>query len=251
MENRPISNVADQKKGAIVSFVVMVLVFLVLRFTYYTMADPPAEDIPLVAETEITQIELAELVIESGGSQGGAGTPSDDPVDVKPKPQTEKVITRRESKTSVKTGQSTRTNGDNPDNTATTLRHVPDPFGGGGNAKSGTRSGTFGSDEGVYQGGGNGTEGDDKGSGGKGRVRLTNVNTDNVQSDQSCTVVLKLTVNAEGDVIRAENISGRTTTADQRIINRVAELVKTQIKYSKKPGSAMEKVSLTIHLKAT
>src|SRR5690606_11539347 len=199
------------------------------------MADPPPKDIPLVATTEISEIELEKMVIESGGSKGSEGTPSDDPVDPNPKPQTEKVITKTESKTEVKTGKSTKTNADNADNTPTTIKAAPDPFGSGGGATQGEGSGVFGKDDGAYKGGGSGTGGDGEGNSMGERIRLNNINTEGLEFNQNCTIVLKLTINSEGNVIRTDKIAGRTTTLDQRIINQISELVKQQIRYNKKP----------------
>ena len=251
MNGQPISHKADKQKGIIVSTVVIVIVFLILKFTHYIMADPPAEDIPLVAETEITQLELKELIIDAGGSLGGAGTPSDDPVDPRPKPQTEKVLTNPKSRSEIQTGQSSHTTGVNLTNTATTIKAAPNPFGHGGGADHGDKSGVFGDDIGPYRGGGEGEEGDGTGKGVKARVRLNNINADDIESNQSCSIFLKLTVNAEGDVVKAENIQGKTTTTDQRIINKVIGLVKSQLKYNKKPGAMVEKIPLTVNLKAS
>lgn len=250
--NVPVSNISDRRNGMIVSGILVLLVFLILRFTYYTMADPPAKDIPLVATTEITQLELEKLVIEGGnGSLGGEGTPSDAPVAPNPKPQIEKVLTKKNGRTEIKTGQSNKTNGEDPNNTATTVKAAPNPFGSGGGGNSGTGSGVFGKDSGPYLGGGTGTHGSGTGTGTGERIRLNNINTDNIEFDQTCVVALKLTVNAEGDVVQTEVIPGKTNTTDQRIINRVAALVKSQIKYNKKAGSVLEKIELKINIKAT
>lgn len=251
MQNTSISKDSDKRNGAITSAVIVIGVILLLKLIHYTIADPPAKDIPLVATTEITEIELEKLVVESGGSKGSEGTPSDDPVDPKPKPQTERVITKTESKTEVKTGKSTKTNATNSDNTPTTIQAAPNPFGTGGGSTQGQGSGVFGKDEGAYRGGGAGTGGGGEGDSSGERIRLNNINTEGLEFNQTCTIVLKLTINAEGKVIRTEVISGRTTTTDQRIINQIAELVKSQIRYNKKPGAAIEKIALTLNIKAT
>jgi hypothetical protein len=244
---RPVSYAIDKRIGIITSFVIVLIVFLILRFSYYMMADPPPEDIPLIASTEITELELEKLVIENGGSSGGAGTPTDDPVDPNPQPQIEKVVTSPKSKTSVKTGEGNQTNGNDPNAKPTTLVKGKNPFG-GGNAETGTKQGLFGKDNGTEKGK-EGSGGDGKGE--NGRVKLTSLNIDDLQSNQSCKIALKLSINAEGNVVTASNIAGQTTTTDQRLINQVIELVKRQIKYNKKEGAIIEKISLIVSVQAT
>lgn len=251
MQNSPITKDSDKRNGMITSAVVTVVIIVLMKFFHYTIADPPAKDIPLIASTEMTELELEKLVVESGGSSGSQGTPSDDPVEPKPKPQTEKVITKTESKTEVQTGKSTKTNANNPDNTPTTVKAAPNPFGSGGGSNQGEGSGVFGKDDGPYRGGSSGKGGGGEGESTGDRIRLNNINTEGLEFNQTCTIVLKLTINAEGDVIRTEVISGRTTTTDQRIINQISSLVKQQIRYNKKPGAALEKIALSLNIKAT
>ncbi len=251
MQNSSISNDSDKRNGIITSAVLTVAIIVLMQVLHYTMADPPPKDIPLVASTEISELELEKLVVESGGSKGSEGTPSDDPVDANPKPQTEQVITTKTSKTEIKTGRSNKTNATNTENTATTIVAAPNPFGSGGGAEKGEGSGVFGKDDGAYRGGGNGTGGSGDGESSGDRIRLNNINTEGLEFNQTCTIVLKLTINADGKVIRTEVISGRTTTTDQRIINQIAELVKQQIRYNKKPNSSLEKIALSLNIKAT
>ena len=251
MQNSTITKDSDKRNGIITAALITLAIIVLLKFIHYTMADPPAKDIPLVASTEMTELELEKFVVESGGSKGSEGTPSDDPVDPKPKPQTEKVITTTKSKTEIKSGQSTKTNGDNPDNTPTTIKAAPNPFGTGGGSTQGDGSGVFGKDDGAYRGGGNGTGGGGDGESSGDRIRLNNISTEGLEFNQSCDIFLKVTINAEGKVIRTENIAGRTTTIDQRIINQISELVKQQIRYNKKPGAAIEKILLKLKINAT
>ena len=251
MQNSPITKDSDRRNGIITAAIVTLAIIVILKFIHYTIADPPAKDIPLIASTEMTELELEKLVIESGGSSGSAGTPSDDPVDPEPKPQVEKVITKTESKTEIKTGKSTKTNADKSDNTPTTIQPAPNPFGSGGGSTQGEGSGVFGKDDGAYRGGSSGTGGGGQGESSGDRIRLNNINTEGLEFNQTCTIVLKLTINAEGNVIRTEVISGRTTTTDQRIINQISSLVRQQIRYNKKPGAGIEKIALSLNIKAT
>jgi hypothetical protein len=251
LQHSSISKDSDKRNGIITSVAVTVIIIVLMKFFHYTIADPPPKDIPLVASTEMTELELEKLVVESGGSTGSQGTPSDAPVEPKPKPQTEQVITKTDSKTEVVTGKSTKTNANNADNTPTTIKAAPNPFGSGGGSVQGDGSGVFGKDDGAYRGGSSGTGGGGEGESSGDRIRLNNINTEGLEFNQTCTIVLKLTINSDGKVIRTEVISGRTTTTDQRIINQIAELVKQQIRYNKKQGAAIEKIALSLNIKAT
>jgi hypothetical protein len=197
---------------------------------------PPVEDI----------LEPTPMKIKEGG--GGSGTPSDAPFDPTPDPQIKKQDTQKNPDEAVKSGQGNKNTGENKDNKASTTVKAPNPFGSGGSGggDKGGRGKGFGNDEGNGSGVGKGD-----GSGTTKRVRLNNPNTDEISTDQSCDIHLKLTINAEGDVIRCDNISSLTTTTDQRIISKVMSIVKSQVKYNKKPGASPEQAFFTINIKAT
>jgi len=111
-------------------------------------------------------------------------------------------------------------------------------FGSGG---SGTNGG-FGNDasSGGIGSGGNGA----------GRVRLNDPNIENIETNVNCTVYLKLTINENGEVVSASNISSKTTTTDQRLINQVISVVKREVKYNKEKGTGLVTVFLTVKLNA-
>jgi hypothetical protein len=60
-----------------------------------------------------------------------------------------------------------------------------------------------------------------------------------------------VTINAEGNVIKAVNLNNETTITDQRIIQQVISNVKSQVKYNKKPGTTPQTQRLRIDVKAT
>lgn len=211
--------------------------------TLLTIAAPPMQEI----ETLPTPFKIV------GGGGGRAGSPSNDPVDKSPKEQTKQTQTIDKSDNSTQSGSSTRTNGNNPDNKATTLVRAPNPFGGGG-AASGEGSGRFGKDDGPGSGNGNGggTNGNGGGAGNGGsRKRLKGINADDIESNVDCTIYLKVMINAEGSVVSAVNDSKRTTTTNTAFINQIIDLVKKQVKYDKREGAAMETTVYTINVKAT
>ncbi len=246
MVGLPVVNEQDKRIGIITSIVVMFLIFLFLMMKTFLMADPPPRDPIVKVETSIEEVVLKNLKVEPGGK--GSGTPTEDPVEPEPKPQTEKIITKATNpETKVNTGQSNKQTSPKSDNQASTTQEAPNPFGDGGSGggTGGGKGKTFGQDAGTGLASGKGS------SEGEGRVRLNDPSVDNIISDENHVIHLKLTINAEGAVIDVRNIASKTTTTDQRIINQVVIAVRNQVKYSKKPGAALESVFLTVRINAT
>lgn len=232
-----------------------IVFFLLLQFNGYKIPTPPLPEQLLYknAELDLIPVELeSEPLTTNGGSQGGAGTPSNDPLTNKPNPQTQKILTDNNSKVGVNSGQSTRTNTDHvTQNTATTIQKSDNPFGTGGGSDHGTGSGVFGNDNGAGNGKGKGNGlGDGNGNGTGERKRLNNLNTSGLQSNQDCTIKMRLSVNAEGNIVAIEVLPG-TTTNNQKLIQQITSLVKQQIKYNKRTGAAIEKINYSVNVKAT
>lgn len=85
----------------------------------------------------------------------------------------------------------------------------------------------------------------------KARIRLNNPNTENISSTITCKVALKLSLDNEGNVVDASVVTSKTTTTDQKLLNKLIENVKSQVKYNKIEGkSGVENVFLTINILA-
>lgn len=244
MATIPIVNTIDKRKGAIASGIVMMLLFIYLLLTTFEMADPPPKDPVLKTETVIPEeLVLKNLKVEGGA---GAGSPSDDPID-DPKPVTQEVITGKNNPdTKVNTGKGKNTTKPNSQESNTTSQQSNDPFsnGGSGDGDDNGKGKTFGSDN------GSGTKGNGGNGNGDGRIRLNDPNVNDLKSNIDATIHLKLTIDAEGNVIAAVNIAAKTTTTNQILINRVIAEVKKQVKYNKEPGAALANVYMPIHIKA-
>jgi hypothetical protein len=244
MATLPIVNSIDRRNGIIAAVLAMLLLLLYLWFTTFEMADPPPRDVIVEATAEFPEEIVLENLKVEGGS--GAGKPSDAPVD-EPKPKTEQVITKPTNEnTQVNTGQANTTNSPNSQNTNTTPTQSNDPFasGGNGNGNDGGSGDTFGGDSGT------GTSGNGGSGSGAGRVRQNDPIIDDLRSNVDVTIHLKLTIDAEGNVIAASNIKASTTTTNQILINRVINEVKKQVKYNKDPGAPLAKVFMPVHIKA-
>lgn len=244
MATLPIVNKEDKRVGIIVAFFLLVLLFIILQIITYTLADPRPKDIVLKVEALPELIVLKRMELDGGGS----GSPTKAPVQNKVTPQMEKTIRDKNSKSTEQAakGQSNHSNQNkSSENQASTTVDANLAFksGGSGGGNNGGQGKGFGKDTGDGSGPGDG-------DGKKPRIRLNDPNTENISSDQSCKISLKLSVNAEGDVIRAENLTSKTTTTNQIVINQVIANVRSQVKYNKVDGATLEIVYLTVNLAA-
>lgn len=240
----PIVDSKDRNYGIISAIILLLLIFLYLFLKTFEMADPPPRDFVMKMETVIDELELKNLKVETGGS--GGGTPSDAPV-TDPTPVTQQVLTKpKNPKTQTTTGKANNTTTENSQNPSTSTQQSTNPFGSGGSdGKDGAGSGgPFGDDKGT---GGSGPGG--PGSG-EGRIRLNDPHVEHISTNVNVTIYLKVTINAEGNVVSAISTS-KTTTTDQRIINQVIAAVKSQVKYNKDPGAGLATTFLTVKVNAT
>ncbi len=250
-----IVNKQDKRVAIIVAVSVIVLLIIYLKFAYYLMADPAPKEFKMEASMDITkdEIDLQDFVIDQPeGARGGSGTPKDAQVVKEPRDQSEKVITQTNSKTEVTSGQSTtNTDKPNPNNESTTRVKGPNPFGSGGSGggnDQGKGKSPFGDDDGDKLG--HGPEGHGP-AGPKREPRQRLSDPAPVESNYSGIVVLNVTINAEGNVIKAVNLSSESTITDVRIVNQYIANVKSSVKYNKKPGTTPQVQKLPIIVKAS
>lgn len=204
----------------------VLLALLILFIFTFEMADPPPREIPMKTSTSLTELEIKDLKIETGGS--GGGTPSNDPIH-EPTPQTEKVLTKNKNdKSTSNTGESNKTNANNHTNTSTTTAESDDPFAEGGQdgGQGGGRGGKIGKDDGINDG--------YKNSNAKNRIRLNDPKCADIEVQYVTRISLKLTVDENGRVIDARSTS-KTKTTDQRLISKVINEVLRDVKYNKDP----------------
>lgn len=242
-----IPQVAEKKDiqiGWVATAIMVIVLFVILFLIKFQIADPPPVDFVMKTETVFPEeLDLKNLKVDMGNA--GSGSPTDDPI-AKPTPQQQEVLsTTKESNTKTNSGKSNKTNSKtNSNNTASTTTQSKNPFGtGGNNGKNGAGTSPFGNDTGT---GGDGPGG---GGGGEGRTRLNDPSIDHIQTDVDITINLKVSVNADGVVVSALS-TPKTTTTDQRIINQVIAAVKSQVKYSKSPGSGLVTQYITVKINA-
>ena len=194
----------------------------------------------------VEKIETIETPYKiTGKSSGGAGSPSNDPVIKTPKEQSQKISTQKLSDHSPVSGESNKTNGVNAINKPSTMVKAENPFGIGG-ATKGTKAGIFGTDIGIAGPDDNSTFG----GGTIKRKKLTSLNSEDLESNTPCIVHVKVFINAEGTVVRAENNGKLTTTTNSVLISKVIALVKEQIRYNKIPGAALQTDQFSVMVNA-
>ena len=123
------------------------------------------------------------------------------------------------------------------------------PFGTGGTVGStGTRKSPFdGGGSASGEGGSVGPAG--TGDGGS-RTRLNEPILPKYETEIDIYIHLKLEINEDGKVISAKNITSKTTTRDQEIINSVISEVIKQVKYNKEKNAALQFTFLTCKIRA-
>jgi hypothetical protein len=96
-----------------------------------------------------------------------------------------------------------------------------------------------------------GNDGSGPGSGsGSARVRLNDPEVGHIIPNEDCTIYLKVTINELGEIVSVANMTSKTTTTDQRLINQVSAAVKKDVRYTKSPGAPLVNQFITIKLYA-
>ena len=191
---------------------------------------PPLRSDEVIEEFKIDKEDIE--IAQTGGSSGG-GTENNAPVN-QVKTTNPSVLEGNDFSGPPKNGTNTDSN----------------PFGtggtGGGNETGDGKLGGPGRGEG---------EGKDDGTGkgygsGENRIRKNNPKLDQFRTDVDITINLKLIINSSGKVVSATNITSKTTTIDQRIINGVISEVMKQVKYDEKKDARDEYVYFTYLIRA-
>jgi hypothetical protein len=241
----------DRKIAGLIVVAVCAISLSILHFLTYRIPTPPLPEQLLYKDMAMELLPLDAIVYDEGTGGGGSGTPmKTEKTEVTP-PQTEQILTQKgNSTTHVTSGNSNTTNTNTPNNNPPSGQHVSDnPFGtGGSGGGSGRGNGTgFGDDNGSGTGPGNGN-----GSGGEVRRYLVEQpNTTNIQSDENCTIVLSVLVDADGNIIGQPVFAkGASSTNNIALINQVINVVKREARFNKAPGAKNIKQAITIRIVA-
>ena len=225
--------IKDQQIALVASFLSITLLLVVSYFITFSIYAPVPKDIPPFKSDEVIQaLSIPEkyLELKTDGGLSGGGTATNDKLDT-PKEQVQQLITGNNNiNVKVNSGNSNKTNGNNTQNGPSTSHVGNNPFGSGGNGE------------------GNG-EGNGVGDG-KNRVRLNDPKLPEYAIDFDSKINLKLTINANGDVVNASYIRSIGTTIDLKIINEVIREVIKQVHYKKDKDAGLAFTYLTVSLHA-
>ena len=248
------------RKVALFSSIGSILLFIIVTILIkFTISEPLPVDLPPLKSDEVIEEFIVERtkveITDKGGSAGMEGGSASNHTIDNPKPQTEEILTQTNNPDNqVFSGKSENNNTENNNtNKSTSTAKSPNPFGSGGS----------GGEKGAGRGG-KGPFGDDTGSGGHGnggegtgtgqtrrepRQRLSDPSP--VESNYSGIVVLMVTINAEGSVVKATNVSSESTITDIRIVNQYINNVRSSVRFNKMPGTKPQVQKLTISVKAS
>jgi hypothetical protein len=231
----PVVRTSDNRKGIIASIAFLLIALFLLFFIKYSEPDPPKVTIPIPITMSESGIEEFEI------NNAGGGAPSEN---VNPTPATEENPQQQPTQEESAVQTSSGTGETNSDNSTSEESAASNPFSGNGSGGSGTSGsgGGFGNDSGPGSGGG------EAGTGGAGeRVRLSNIRSKpKTSNDERSTIALKLTVDSQGKVVRADVIRNGTTASNQRLIDEVIGFVKKEVRYKEKPGARDEITYYTV-----
>lgn len=238
----------DKKLAGLISVSTLLIILVILHFLGYSIPTPPLPEQLLYKDMKMELIPLDPVVYDEGTGGGGSGTPMKTEKAETTPPQMEQMVTQKSSTTHVKSGNSNTTNTNQVNNNPPSGQNTSDnPFGtGGSGGGDGHGNGNgFGDDNGNGSGPGNGN-----GSGGAVRRYLVEQpNTSNIKSDENCTIVLSVLVDADGNIVGQPIFAkGASTTNNTVLINQVIAIVKREARFNKAPGAKNLKQAITIRL---
>lgn len=232
----------DRKVARISAISTFALLAIVLSFVGYQISRPQLPSTSAQEETEYIPLD-AQFLEQLGG--GGAGSPADVPHAKTTPPQMQEILHASESAVRSQSGNSAITNSPTPTDQASAAKYTADnPFGTGGIDGKNSR-GTVGKDwtddEPTHLKGGEKIN----------RFLVEKPNTNSIQSDENCTIVLSVLVNPNGTIIGNPTfVKSHSTTNDLILINQVISVVKNQAQFNKVNTAKNTKESISIRITA-
>jgi hypothetical protein len=174
---------------------------------------------------------------------GQSGTPAKAEKSRTTPPQMQQILAQQNSNSHEKSGNSTITNTNTPTNNLSSAKHVSDnPFATGG-INGGKYRGA--NNDGMYDN----QDSDSKSIEKVNRFLIKVPNTDNIQSDENCKIVLTVLVDPTGTIIGSPSIvKGSSTTNNMALINQVISAVKNQAQFNKANVTKNTKETIAIRI---
>ncbi|WP_343747638.1 hypothetical protein [Fluviicola sp.] len=241
----------DRKIAGIISISALVLILTILHFLGYRIPTPPLPEQLLYKDMEMELIPVEVVEVKPGGGGGGSGKPANAQKTETTPEQMEQVLTQSSSSTHVKSGNSSFSNTTKPNNNPPSAQNTStDPFSGKGGSGGGDGSGK-GHGIGNDTGDGNG-QGTGPGSGGDvNRYLVSKPNTNNISSDENCTIVFSVLVAPDGSIIgKPTYVKASSTTNDMTLINQVIKAIESQARFNKVETTKNMKQAITIRITA-
>jgi len=227
----------DRNRGLITAAVFTAVMFILLIFLSVSQPDPPIKDIPVVIEL------TPEMIIQPSSSSSAGGAPNSGSLDPNPTPPDagDPVLSTTKPKpVRHNTGQGGAAPVANPN----PPQQQSDPtftFGGGGSG------GTGGSGTGTDFGSGTGGDGPDgNGTGTGGSRKILKKPCEPQRTADEGKVVLLVQIDESGRVIRADNVSSKSTTSSVSAIDAARRSVLDCMRYEARAGAPIYKDEVTI-----
>ncbi len=231
----------DRKVAGMISFTAFGMLLVLLCFIGYRISNPPISE--QSSSEEMALIPLSPQLLEQ--VRGGSGDPAKAQRSNMTTPQMEQMLAQQISTSHVQSGNSNITNTHTVNNNSSSAQYVSDnPFG------------TGGINEGKYRGRNRDgildeQDGDPKTEEKVNRYLVSVPNTDNIQSDENCTIVLSVLIDPNGAIVATPTfVKNGSTTNDVTLINQVIRAVKSQGRYNKVNTTKNTKQPLIIRITA-
>lgn len=233
----------DRKIAGFISASAFLFLLLLLGFIGYRMSNPPIPKQLVTEELAFVPLDLQLVQQGLGGSR--SGTPAKVKAAETTPLQMEQILTQQSSHAHVSSGNSGMTNTTTPNNNAASAQHTSDnPFG------------TGGINGGNYHGNNRDALRDDQNADLKGEEKIKRSlvsfpNTQPIQSNDNCKIVLSVLVDPSGKIVGNPTLlKGNSTTNDLSLINQVISTVKNQAQFNKVNTTKNTKEVITVRIAA-
>lgn len=241
VETEQTYGIKDRKIAGIIAFTAFVLLSALLGFIGYRISNPSLPR-PVLSE-EMTLVPLNPQILEQARKSGQSGTPAKVERSKTTPPQMTEIRTQQNSTSHAKSGNSSITNTQTPNNNPSGAKYVSEnPF-----ATGGINDGKYrGKDpEGMHDN----QISDSKLTEKVDRFLIKVPNTDNIKSDENCKIVLNALVDPNGTIIGNPTIvKSSSTTNNMALINQVISTVKNQARFNKLDATKNTKETIVIRI---
>jgi hypothetical protein len=244
VETEQIDRVKDRKVAGISAFAAFALLLALLGFIGYHISNPALPK-PLTS-SEVSYIPLDAQLPEQAGKGSHTGTPAKTKQAAETPAQMERILAQQSSISHVKPGNSDMSNTRTPNNNPSGAKHVSDkPFGTGGINDGNKFGNKIGDDQSKDDS--NFKSGEETR-----RYLVKQPNTNTLQSDENCKIVLSVLVDPNGLIVGSPTfVKNSSTTNDMTLVSQVSTIVKNQAQFNKVNTTKNTKEAIVIRITAS